>query len=352
MTHVDNTQHTPAILSLCSGMLGIERGLERALGPIRTVAYVEIEAFVIYNLVKQMEKGLLAPAPVWANLKTFHTVAHKFCGKVDILTAGYPCQPFSLAGQRKGTDDPRHLFPHICRIIEAVKPVWCFFENVDDHLSLGFDEVYRSLHALGYATEAGIFSARETGAPHERKRLFILGRYMGNTTNNGHNGSNTQTGRKERGSQQSGLQKFKGTSNLEHTGCMGTKRKFGKFPKPPAAFKTKTQQWKWGWNEPEYSGETMANPNHQRCAELTIAAIATKQNGRGEFTGSTIETKTQWPAAPGQLQYQWEHPQTTKPGMGCTVNGYNFREDILRLLGNGVVEQTAELAFITLMQKF
>lgn len=342
MPHVDNTQQPPAILSLCSGMLGIERGLERALGPIRTVAYVEIEAFVCYNLVKQMQKGLLAPAPVWANLKTFHTVADKFCGKVDILTAGYPCQPFSLAGQRKGTDDPRHLFPHICRIIEAVKPVWCFFENVDDHLSLGYDEVYRSLHALGYATEAGIFSARETGAPHERKRLFILARYMGNTSNNGHHGSNTKAGRKERSSQQRGLQKLTGTGNLEHTtgwlaGTLGNTNSAGKGYGPYGRSKLL---------------QTMADTNHKRWAELTTAAIAAKQNGWGKFTGSITKTKTQWPAAPGQQQHHWEHPRTTKPGMGCTVNGYNFREDILRLLGNGVVEQTAELAFATLMQKF
>lgn len=332
MPHVDNTQQPPAILSLCSGMLGIERGLERALGPIRTVAYVEIEAFVCYNLVKQMQKGLLAPAPVWANLKTFHTVADKFCGKVDILTAGYPCQPFSLAGQRKGTDDPRHLFPHICRIIEAVKPVWCFFENVDDHLSLGYDEVYRSLHALGYATEAGIFSARETGAPHERKRLFILALRMENTTNNRRAGGFIKENIK-RGSNSISTT---GTGNLEHTD--------GKILEEPERT-TPNHLCKLG-------SKKLANPNHQRCAELTTAAIAAKQNGCGKFTGSITKTKTQWPAAPGQQQHHWEHPRTTKPGMGCTVNGYNFREDILRLLGNGVVEQTAELAFVTLLQKF
>lgn len=305
MPHVDNTQQPPAILSLCSGMLGIERGLERALGPIRTVAYVEIEAFVCYNLVKQMQKGLLAPAPVWANLKTFHTVADKFCGKVDILTAGYPCQPFSLAGQRKGTDDPRHLFPHICRIIEAVKPVWCFFENVDDHLSLGYDEVYRSLHTLGYATEAGIFSARETGAPHERKRLFILARRMAD--------SNSKS--------MEGKQAFNRWEECFYEG-----RNI--------------------WNTIRPGSKTMANPIRKGYGKEQHKTES-KQFAKNEF-----EKGTKWPAAPGQQQHHWEHPRTTKPGMGCTVNGYNFREDILRLLGNGVVEQTAELAFVTLMQKF
>lgn len=98
--YVDNTFESPSVLSLCTGMRGLERGIERAAGPVRTVAYVEIEAFVIENLVQQMEQGVLAPAPVWSNLKTFPS--EQFHGKVHGITAGWPCQPFSLAGERGG----------------------------------------------------------------------------------------------------------------------------------------------------------------------------------------------------------------------------------------------------------
>lgn len=172
MNHVDNPFKSPAVLSLCTGMRGLESGIERAIGPIRTVAFVEIEAFVIENLVRQMEQGVLAPAPVWSDLKTFPAAA--FHNKIHGITGGYPCQPFSVAGKRAGTDDPRHLWPHIRSIIDATRPVWCFFENVPGHLTIGYQQVRSDLQSLGYTVTEGLFSAQEVGAPHQRIRLFIL----------------------------------------------------------------------------------------------------------------------------------------------------------------------------------
>ena len=169
--NVDNPFKSPAVLSLCTGYGGLDEAIERVIGPIRTVAYVEIEAFAIWCLVKKMEKGLVGAAPVFTDVKTFPAAA--FHNKIHGIIGGYPCQPFSNAGQRKGTDDPRHLWPHIQRIVEAVKPVWCLFENVEGHLSLGFDHVYKSLRNMGYAVEAGMYTAAEVDAPMEGKRLFI-----------------------------------------------------------------------------------------------------------------------------------------------------------------------------------
>ncbi|MBB4214379.1 DNA (cytosine-5)-methyltransferase 1 [Rhizobium sp. BK212] len=95
-------------------------------------------------------------------------------GKVHILTGGYPCQPFSLAGRRRGENDPRHLWPQIKRIIGELDPEWCFFENVEGHMSLGADTVFRQLRELGFTVKAGLFSALETGASQIRRRLFIV----------------------------------------------------------------------------------------------------------------------------------------------------------------------------------
>jgi site-specific DNA-cytosine methylase len=160
------------LLSLFSGYGGLELGLRRAVAGLRTVAYVEVEAFACANLVAKMEAGLLDPAPVWTDIKTFD--ARAFRERIHIVTAGYPCQPFSSAGKRRGKEDPRYLWPHIERIVRTIRPAWCFFENVEGHLKIGFDDVYRSLRKMGYKVEAGLFSAAEAGAPHRRKRLFVL----------------------------------------------------------------------------------------------------------------------------------------------------------------------------------
>ena len=169
---MDSSKQPKSVISFCSGYAGIERGLELAGVAARALAYVEIEAFAAANLVAKMEANALAPAPIWSNLKTFP--AHLFRDRVDILTGGYPCQPFSAAGKRAGKDDPRHLWPWIREHIKTMRPVRCFFENVEGHISLGLREVIEDLEGLGYETTWGIFSASEVGAPHQRKRVYIL----------------------------------------------------------------------------------------------------------------------------------------------------------------------------------
>lgn len=172
MNNVDHSDQLPTVLSLCTGYGGIERGLSLAGFEHRTVAHVEIEAFAAANLVAKMETGQLVPAPIWTDLKTLPALC--FRERIDVLTGGYPCQPFSAAGLRKGNEDPRHLWPYIKRHIETIRPVRCFFENVEGHISIGLREVIADLESLGYTVAWGIFSAAEVGAPHQRKRVYIL----------------------------------------------------------------------------------------------------------------------------------------------------------------------------------
>lgn len=93
---------------------------------------------------------------------------------VDLLTAGYPCQPFSGAGQRKGTDDPRHLWPYIAEGIALSRPPLVLLENVRGHLSLGWDTVLIDLHRLGYDVRWTLIRAADVGAPHGRARLYAV----------------------------------------------------------------------------------------------------------------------------------------------------------------------------------
>ncbi|MFB2553325.1 DNA cytosine methyltransferase [Ensifer soli] len=159
-------------IALCAGVGGLELGLHIAEPGYRTVCFVEREVFPAVTLVARMEDKALDHAPVWDDVTTFD--GRPWRGKVHLLTGGYPCQPFSFSGLRRGEDDPRHLWPHIRRIIRELDPEWCFFENVEGHLSLGAASVIADLRGMGFAVKAGLFSALETGASHIRRRLFIV----------------------------------------------------------------------------------------------------------------------------------------------------------------------------------
>ena len=109
-------------------------------------------------------------------------------GRESIISGGFPCQPFSVAGAKAGDEDPRHLFPYIVDAVRTIQPRWVFLENVEGIISskLKSDNwadpagtpvllhVLRELERLGYRAEAGVFSASEVGLPHQRKRVFIL----------------------------------------------------------------------------------------------------------------------------------------------------------------------------------
>jgi site-specific DNA-cytosine methylase len=362
--NVDTALKSPVILSLCPGIRGLERGIEKALGgKLRVAAYVEIEAFIIANLLAGMEAGLLDAAPIWSNLKTFN--ARPFRGKIHGIIGGYPCQPFSVAGVRKGTSDPRHLYPFISRCIKKSRPLWCLFENVEGHLSLGFDIVQKDLRKMGYAVEAGVYSAEEAGAPHRRNRLFILA--LENSFSQRMRGRSIKI---QAAAESECEVQTPGSSELAHSrynryrllrGCC-IERKSEEGPKEllpgseleHTGIKPGTSSFRGILSEPGRTGEIMGNTNNAglqrwccgKCGKCTREWTA-GSNGPAD---PAVHSQ-RWPARPGEDQYDWEEPRIIEPGMGCTVNGYNFREDFLRALGNSVVEQTAELAFIDLLKK-
>lgn len=357
MTYVDNTEKSPVALSFCPGVLGLERGIERAVGrKFRVAAYVEREAFIDANLLAGMEAGLLDAAPIWTNLKTFDP--RPFRDRVDLITGGYPCQPFSNAGQRKGILDPRHLYPYIERAVPVIRPSACFFENVRGHVTCGLPEVIASLEGLGYRVHWGIFSAEETGAPHKRERVFIM------AVANGAGLGWLDVSRVQ--------SEVVGGSYLAYTGYHRHR--------PQLECKSEEQQTE---RSEEFSPGSELADDHG----FTRRTGQHEQKGRDESTGQAVGQAdsfsegleirrkqsawkkqqaversyytNRWPARPGEVQYEWERPRTisyaeeqSEPPLGCAINGYRFREDLLRALGNSVVEHTAEIAFRTLLEKF
>lgn len=151
--------------SLCSGYEGIALGLE-LLFPVQHVFFADPNSAASAILAHHW--------PHVPNLGDLTSVDWATQAAIDLLTAGYPCQPFSLAGKRRGADDERHLWPHIAVAIGVLRPRRVFLENVAGHVSLGLGVVLGDLAALGYDATWGVVRASDAGAPHRRERLFIL----------------------------------------------------------------------------------------------------------------------------------------------------------------------------------
>jgi len=163
-------------ISLCAGAGGIDLGLRIALADrIRTVCYVERESYAAAVIVARMESAALDEAPVWDDVASFDGGAWR--GVVDLISAGFPCQPWSVAGKRAGQTDERWIWPHIARIIDEAKPQFVFLENVPGLLVRGgVNTVVEELAALGYKVQRPLLlSASDVGASQGRERVYILG---------------------------------------------------------------------------------------------------------------------------------------------------------------------------------
>lgn len=320
----DNNPKQPILnhLSLCTGYEGIGQGLRRVLPTLREIAYSEIEDYAIANLVAKIEEGRLHPAPIFTNLKTLPF--REFLGKVSILSGGFPCQPFSQAGLRKATDDPRHLYPYIAEGISQCKPAFVFLENVQGIISATTHEgesvlhyVCRDLESRGYKVSWGVFSAEECGFPHQRKRVFILGV------------SNTERSR------------LRGGWSSEECGD-DTNR-----------IQSNEREWNKVRSETEgCSSKELVDTNCEG-----FQGQSQRQNWFSHDTWETSEwLETKIPARPNEPQHEWEYPRVItkgipQPKLGGESDGFRNRDNRLRLLGNGVVPQVAAKAFKNLLQK-
>ena len=200
-----------------------------------------------------------------------------FRGCFDIIVGGYPCAPFSIAGSRKGEHDEhgRHLWPFIQRAIGFIRPRYCFFENVEGHLTLGLKDVCHDLDELGYEFAAGVFSAAECGAPHSRRRIFILAR-MANADSTGDAGSGNElevSGEIGQGGEDT------------QANCINAK---GELANPN----------KCGGEQDPRSSEL--RPSGFEQSPIDQGKTTEAQRGQG-WEG--------WPTYPSEAQHEWEHPR-------------------------------------------
>jgi len=167
------------ILDVCSGIGGFSLGLE-ATGGFDTVAFCEYDEFCRKVLNKHWPD-----VPIYKDLKEIGNEPTRLFQEFDLICGGIPCQPFSLAGKQKGKEDDRHLWPYMYEIIKHKKPTWVIVENVGGFVNVALDDVCLDLETEGYATQSFIIPACGVEAPHRRDRIWIIGKNVGNTTDNG-----------------------------------------------------------------------------------------------------------------------------------------------------------------------
>ena len=164
------------VLDLFSGIGGFSLALE-STGYFETIGFVENDEYCQAVLQHHFPE-----VPILGDIKnvTKETVPTR----PDVICGGFPCQPFSVAGDQRAKDDPRHLWPEMLRIIKEQKPTWVVGENVSGLVKLGLDEILDEMEDQGYSTRTFNIPAFSVGAPHQRQRLWIIG-HLGDPEHNG-----------------------------------------------------------------------------------------------------------------------------------------------------------------------
>ena len=321
-------------LSLCTGYGGLELALRDVFGEqVRTVCYVEWETYAAATLMARMEEQRLDKAPIWDDLTTFDGKA--WSGKVDIITAGFPCQPVSNAGRRELQSDDRWIWPDIYRIICEIRPRFVFLENVAGLLSGGLDLVLGNLATAGYDAEWTSIKAKEVGASHNRLRVFIL--------------ANTGKKRFDWRSRVDGkgiklpVQTFGSCCELENTSSKGLERRY-----------TDRESTKI-----TPSGNKLADTESKRL-QCTITKRTDRERSSFQIENESNFMATCFPPGPDESEL-WERLLIQRPEIKpsfCRIHDGSFtelvkpfRNERLTMLGNGVVPQQASAAFKILWER-
>jgi len=156
------------VLDLFSGIGGFSLGLEAA--GMETVAFCEIEDYPVTILNKHWPD-----VPVYRDVrKLTGEQIEQEVGRVNVICGGFPCQPFSVAGQQKGKEDDRHLWPEMFRLIQEIRPRWVIGENVAGFIRMALDDVLHDLEGEGYTTQSFVIPACAVGGIHRRDRVWIV----------------------------------------------------------------------------------------------------------------------------------------------------------------------------------
>ena len=279
------------VLDLFSGIGGFSVGLERA--GFETVAFCEIEPYCRGVLKKHWPE-----IPIYGDVRTLTGEQLRADGIVPtVIVGGYPCQPFSLAGVRRGEKDDRHLWPEVRRLVAEIRPAWCIFENVAGHITMGLDEVLSDLEAEDYAARPFVIPACGVDAPHRRDRVWIVAKNVGDT--GGQYGGCSKSRQAERG------------LDLERHILDETR-------------------WKEEANKVDRPSADVADADGTYIKGRGLSSRVHQEHQNIDGRGYNIRE---------QAAQLWE----PEPNVGRVVNGIPNRSHRLKALGNAVVPQIPEI---------
>jgi len=331
-------------LSLFSGAGGGLLGT-KLLG-WRNIGYVEHERYCQQIISQRIKDGILDEAPIFGDIDSFieSGAAKKYKGFVDVVTAGFPCQPFSVAGKQAGEDDPRNKWPQTIQCIRDIRPRYAFLENVPGLLNSGyFPEILGSLAEAGFDARWVVLGADDVGAPHRRKRLWILadsdsvglekyghsestdavvtGQVADADSDDGWAGGGTITqGRGPR---------------LEHRRS-STGQPVGRPREDVADAESKQRN-----GGDDYARVSMEGGQKPQLGDSSGSGdVADSDTGHGIQSDKTLRAGGLTSDNGGQYVYNAENPSrpwSTEPELGRVAHGVAYRVDRLKAIGNGQV---------------
>lgn len=346
-------------VDLCSGIGGFALGFEWA-ELSRPVLFCDIEPWSRKVLRKHWPD-----VPIAEDVKELANDPDGLIPECDIITAGYPCQPFSVAGDRRGTEDDRHIWPEIFTIIKAKRPTFCVFENVYGHISMGIDEVLSDLEGAEYSTRAFVVPAVACDAPHRRDKVWIIARNVGNSQYNGspspalerssEEASNNNTQGQIKASQSKGASQSRNSEGMEASTRADNVGNTFSSRQQRIDRRQSEQEFKNGCKDVantkslHSNGSTEHSQQDQRqepqprdSSGANIVADPNSQRGRS-WNAKWQDAETAGQSSGGKRN----HPRgmetwNPEPPVGRVAHGIPRRVDRLRGLGNAVVPQIAQ----------
>ena len=318
-------------LDLFSGIGGFSLGLE-ATGGFETMAFCDIEEYPRQVLQKH-----------WPHVKQYKDIKElnyerlKADGinSIDIITGGYPCQPFSVAGRKKGEEDPRHLWPEYFRLVKELRPTWVIGENVSGHIKLGLDTVIKDLESEDYSVRPFSISASSIGANHQRERIWIMAYSERNYNFNEEqrvNGEEKKISREYREDNSTTRQSSRASAARTQSDSHVEDSRCSQWPRAEQRGENENETRKENANQFERSSSTsevdVANTNDER--------LQRQWQSRNQFTprfNSSRESSEEGQRTVGQGW--WE----SEPNMGRVAHGIPKRVDRLKSLGNSLIPQ-------------